>query len=202
VASVSVPSRSAIGVALAAVAGSYLAVRTGRAERFDRALERLRRPLGHRADVTLGAATDLGSIYALIGTAGVLAAAGRRRAALDVAGAGATAWALGQAAKPLADRRRPYEADELAAERLVAVPAGSSWPSGHSAVAAAVGTTVAGHARSRPAGLAAGTGLAAFVGLSRIYVGVHHPSDSVAGAGIGVLSAALWRGVRRRFVRD
>lgn len=185
-----------------AIGTSWALVRDGEAaDRFDQvAAEWLRRPLGPTADVTIGAATDLGSVFGLAGTAAVLAATGRRDAAVDVAGAGAIAWVAAQSAKPMVDRPRPYE--EAEAERLVTIPAGSSWPSGHSAVAAAIGTAAADHGR-RGARLL-GACLVLFVASSRIYVGVHHATDPLAGAGIGVLSATAWqrvRGIGRRIRR-
>lgn len=183
---------------LGAVAASYLAVRTGAGDGLDRrARDTLARPLGHRADVTIGAVTDLGSVYGLAGIAAALAATGRRRAALDTALAGGAAWAVAQGLKPSLDRPRPYQVD--AAARLVAVPAGSSWPSGHSAVAAATATSLAPHL-----GPLSRTVAAAFVGtvaVSRLYVGVHHLTDVVAGVAVGHLSARAVRGARRTLGR-
>ncbi len=173
---------------------------TQRSDRVDGLAAHLTRPLGPTADRAVGAFTDLGSVYGLAGTAAVLAATGRRRAAVDVLGAGGTAWVVAQAAKPLVERPRPYQ--DLQAARLVAEPAGSSWPSGHTAVAAAMATVVSGQARSRTAGALAGTVLTGFVGTSRVYVGVHHPTDVVAGAGVGVLSAGAWNAVRRLVTRS
>jgi membrane-associated phospholipid phosphatase len=187
------PPRRAVGAAIAAVVGSYLAVKGGRAQWFDRRADWVRRPLGTTADVGMAAATDLGSVYGVVGTAAALALFRRRDVAFDVAGAGATAWILAQAAKPLVNRQRPYELVDLpGVDRLVAIPAGSSWPSGHSAVAAATGSVIAAHSRHKTTGTAVGTALAGFVGVSRVYVGVHHASDVVAGAGLGVVSATLW----------
>jgi membrane-associated phospholipid phosphatase len=178
---------------LAAISASYVAVRTDRAHRFDDAVASvLRRPLGPTVDTLVGVGTDLGSVYGLTGIAAALALAGRREAAFDVFGAGATAWVVAQGAKPTLDRPRPYQ--EAEAERLVAPPAGSSWPSGHSAVASAIGTTVSDHGRR--GATATGVGLVGFVAASRIYVGVHHATDPVAGWGIGVISATMWQTVR------
>jgi membrane-associated phospholipid phosphatase len=185
------PTLAAIGL----IAASYAAVRSGRSERLDRqAAKALAYPLGHRVDLLVAAGTDLGSIYGIAGIAGVLAATGRRRAALDVAAVGGLAWTAAQAAKPLVGRERPYVVE--GADRLVAVPAGSSWPSGHVAVASAMATTLAEHhLPTRPARMAraAAVGVAA----SRCYVGVHHLTDVLAGWGVGVLCSALWSRLRR-----
>jgi undecaprenyl-diphosphatase len=40
-------------------------------------------------------------------------------------------------------------------------------------------------------------GLAVFVAASRVYVGVHYPSDVLGGAGMGLLLARAWRAIRR-----
>jgi membrane-associated phospholipid phosphatase len=176
------------------VAVSFVAVRSGWSERLDRrAAKALAYPLGHRVDVLVAAGTDLGSVYGIAGIASVLAAAGRRRAALDVAAAGAIAWTAAQASKPLVGRERPYIVE--GADRLVAIPAGSSWPSGHVAVASAMAAVLDDHLprRARVVARTAGLGVA----VSRCYVGVHHLTDVLAGWGVGVLSAASWRGLRR-----
>lgn len=184
--------------ALLAVAGSYLAVRSARAQRADlRAGARMSRPLGPVADRVISAGTDLGSVYAIAGLGTVLAATGRRRSALDVVGAGAVAWTLAQGMKPLVKRPRPYQADGVA--RLVVEPAGASWPSGHVAVAGAMATALSPRLSAR--GKAAAGVLAALVAYSRVYVGVHYVTDIVAGLGVGSASAALWRGARRGVAR-
>lgn len=177
----------------AAIGLSYGLVRAGRASLLDDAVAGLvRRPLGPRADRVIAAATDVGSVFGLAGTAATLAATGRREAAVDVAVSGSMAWCAAQAVKPLLDRPRPYEQGE--ADRLVAIPAGTSWPSGHAAVAAAMATSLADHG-GRAVGMV-GTGLVGFVSASRVYVGVHHATDPLAGVGIGVLCASAWRGLR------
>jgi membrane-associated phospholipid phosphatase len=193
-----VPSRGERRATLAAVglvAASYAAVRSGRSERLDRqAAKALAYPLGHRIDVVVAAGTDLGSVYGIAGIAGVLAATGRRRAAVDVAAVGALAWTAAQAAKPLVGRERPYIVE--GADRLVAVPAGSSWPSGHVAVASAMAATLAEHhLPGRPARLARAAAVG--VAVSRCYVGVHHLTDVLAGWGVGVLCSAAWSRLRR-----
>ena len=177
------------------VAASARAVADGRADAPDRRLrERLTalRTPGRDAVVRVG--TDVGSLYGVAIVAGAFAVAGRPRGAVRVAAAGATAWTVAQAAKPLLPRERPYEAD--GAERLVVEPAGTSWPSGHAAVAAALAVTLGTGRTSMVRRALDATALA--VGVSRVYAGVHHPSDVVAGLGLGTLSARLLRRVRRR----
>jgi membrane-associated phospholipid phosphatase len=185
-------------VAAAAVVASGSAVRSGRSEAVDRpvraGVERLRQGAAGEADPIVAVATDLGSVYGIAGVAAVLAATGRRRAALDVAAAGAIAWAVAQGAKPMLARERPYEADGV--ERLVAPPAGSSWPSGHAAVAAAMATAL--WPGLRTTGRLGVVKVAVLVGVSRAWVGVHHATDVIAGAGLGVLSGLAVRWARRR----
>lgn len=192
--------RSGLAVALGAIAASASVLWSKRAHDLDRDISaELAAPRGQRADVVAGALTDLGSVFAITGAAGALAVTGRREAALEVFGAGMTGWTLAQAMKPLAGRPRPYTADGT--HRLVAEPAGLSWPSGHPAVAAAVATTLSHHLP--PAGKAVGAAVSATVGYSRVYVGVHYLGDVIAGLGLGVLSGVVWGWtgpVRRRFL--
>lgn len=153
----------------------------------------IRRALPGRISDAVGIATDLGSSFAVAGAAVTLAGLGRPRRAVDVAVSGSLAWVVAQAAKPLLDRPRPYETD--GAQRLVSIPAGSSWPSGHAAVASAMAVALSEDAHRPAPQLFAG--MATFVAASRVHVGVHHPSDVVAGWGLGVLAANAWRLVRR-----
>lgn len=181
--------------AVGLVAASYLAVRLGRAELVDgpvrRSFEVRHDPV---TDLVVGASTDLGSVYALGGIGTVLAATGRRAPAFDVALAGGIAWTAAQAAKPLLARRRPYDLGDT--KRLVAEPAGTSWPSGHAALATAVAESLAPSLGRR--GRAGVRAAAVAVGLSRCYVGVHHLTDVVAGVGLGALSGRLATVIGRR----
>jgi membrane-associated phospholipid phosphatase len=75
------------------------------------------------------------------------------------------------------------------------VPAGSSWPSGHSAVAAATATSLSPH--PGPLSRLVAGGFVGTVAVSRLYVGVHHLTDVVAGVAVGHLCARAVRGGRR-----
>lgn len=96
--------------------------------------------------------------------------------------------------KHVAGRVRPSLADQ-ALSALVAVPADASFPSGHATSAfAAAGVVAALHPRLRVAALT----LAGLIGLSRVYLGVHYPSDVIAGALLGLVIAAVVVGLARR----
>lgn len=182
--------RAVAGTALAG--GSWLAVSLPLIQRGDvRVGDAVRRFSTPSLDSVVRHTTDLGSLYAVGGAATALAAAGRRDAAADVLGVGAAAWVLSQTNKRLVRRQRPYEAQGV--QRLIRPPTGSSFPSGHAACGVGVMAIAADHVRPGigPSLLHA---VGVYVAASRVYVGVHYPTDVIGGAGLGLLIAALWRG--------
>lgn len=181
------------GLGAGLLAGSWWALSNEPCQRLDVLLgERLRWPGSARLDRFVTATTDLGSVYAVVGTAATLAALGRRRAAEDTLGVGLLAWGLSQGTKTGVRRVRPYE-EAHGVRRLIAVPTGSSFPSGHATVGAAVATVLVDHARPSVARVALGL-VGAYVPLSRVFVGVHYPTDVLGGAGLGLLLGSVWRG--------
>lgn len=86
--------------------------------------------------------------------------------------------------KPIVTRVRPYVAIPVL-QRLVAAESSFSFPSGHSATSMAVGYVLL---RKLPFKLGMPIFLLAMLmGFSRVYVGVHYPSDVVVGAVIGMI---------------
>lgn len=137
--------------------------------------------------------TELGSLWASLAAAGAIAASGRRRQALDAAGAAGAMWGLGQGLKQLFGRVRPYDAELPTPLRLlIGKPQGTSWPSAHPATFLAF-VTVAGRdlELSHPARRAL-VGMAGLVAASRVYLGVHYPADVVGGLLLGRATADLW----------
>jgi undecaprenyl-diphosphatase len=95
-------------------------------------------------------------------------------------------WALADfALKPLFDRDRPFETDP-GITVIDAMPRSRSLPSGHAAMA--VAGAIAG-SRMIPYSAWAWWPLAVIVAISRVYIGVHWPSDVLAGALLGLGTA-------------
>ncbi|MEU3369938.1 phosphatase PAP2 family protein [Streptomyces sp. NPDC006660] len=153
-------------------------VATARLAGADRVLPRLSRAANH------------GGLW--FATAAVLAAAGgptARRAARRGAGALALASLTTNTVAKYATRRgRPVVDAVPLVRRLAKAPHTSSFPSGHSASAAAFAAGVALESTRYGAFVAP---VAAAVAFSRVYVGVHYPGDVLAGCVLGVGAAAV-----------
>ena len=162
-----------------------------RVERLDRRL--MRRSFGARSpalDRTLVATTRAANYSRLwLAVAGVLAVFGGRDGQ-RAAGRGLIAIAIAAAAangpaKLLVRRRRPSSRRR---PTLIRTPRSTSFPSGHTAAAAAF---VTGASTELPILAPVLIPLAGAVAYSRVHTGVHYPSDVVAGAAIGVGSGML-----------
>lgn len=147
-------------------------------------------PALDRALPALSHAADYGRLWLVIAAA--LAASGRpawRRGALrGLASLALASGAVNGLAKMAIQRSRPSLERVPLARRVRRAPVTTSFPSGHSASAAAFAGGVGLEAPELAVPLAA---LAAAVAFSRVWTGAHYPGDVIAGVGIGVSGAAL-----------
>ncbi|MFH8388796.1 phosphatase PAP2 family protein [Streptomyces sp. NPDC018036] len=156
----------------------FTRVATARVPGADPALRRL----SHAADhgrLWLGAAAGLG----LAG-----GPAGRRAALRGLGSLALASFTVNTLVKWSARRPRPLLEGVPTIRRLSRQPHTTSFPSGHSASAAAFATAVA--LESTRYGLLIAP-VAAAVAFSRVYVGVHYPGDVLAGVAVGAGAAAL-----------
>lgn len=147
---------------------------------------------GAMVDVTaLGGSTVLTIVTVMV--IGLLLIRRLPLTALLVAAATISGSTLVQAVKGHVDRARPTLVPHLIEVR------GLSFPSGHSTNSAIVYLTLAGlaaqavpHRGTRNYLLAAAILLVGAIGCSRVYLGVHWPSDVLVGWSFGTLWALVW----------
>lgn len=190
-------------------------VREGETQRFDDwALRALRTP-GDLHD-PIGPAwleeagrdvTALGGVTVLVlvtgGVLGFLLLTRRRAEALLVLVSTGGGLALGVALKRLFDRPRPELVPHLSHVYT------SSFPSGHAMMSAVVYLTLGALLAEFVAGprlkayvLALALALTGLVGVSRVYMGVHYPTDVLAGWSAGLVWALLCWGAGRWLRRE
>jgi undecaprenyl-diphosphatase len=170
--------------------------------RFDEAVEqfldRLRgSPAPDRLFYSLSALADFSLLWQLAAAARTLPERnGLRRYAVLAAGIGMESLVVNQGLKRLTKRERPAHHTEHPFP--VRDTSTTSFPSGHSSSAFFAATILTAH---HPAEGPAWFTLAGLVAVSRPYVGAHHPSDVVAGAGVGLALAGAWLALTRRLGR-
>lgn len=136
--------------------------------------------------------TQAGSIFMLGALAALYLLKGHYHIVLRLLMTGSLAYLLAGIAKSLWGRARPFEL--LDNVTLLDVIQGPGFPSGHMALATALGLTM-GHYLIKKSHWIIVVWIIG-VGLSRIYLGAHLPLDIIGGFAIGWLSYALFRHVR------
>ena len=157
---------------------------------LDRAGHRLFRTAGHtpaaeHAVRRFSALGEHAAIWLAIGAAGAILDGRRRGRWLRAAGTVGSAYVLNTGLKLAVRRRRPQVPD---LPPLAGTPTGLSFPSAHATSGFAAARAYSALIPAGPLYLLA-TGLA----LSRLYLGVHYPSDSLAGALLGTAVGQLGR---------
>jgi membrane-associated phospholipid phosphatase len=151
--------------------------------RLDTDVLRLARTAGHSPARERGVASfsrlgEHAGVWLALGLAGAGVDRARRGPWLRATRTVALTYVANTALKLIVRRRRP-QLEGLPA--LVGTPTGLSFPSAHSSTSFAAAGAFA------ELGVPAAPlyGLAATLALSRLYLGVHYPSDLVAGAALG-----------------
>jgi undecaprenyl-diphosphatase len=123
---------------------------------------------------------------------------GARRLAAAAGGSAAFALLVAQVVSHLVDRPRPFVAHAGAVHMFAAHAADSGFPSDHATAGFAIATAVL--LRNRRWG-AVVMALAVVLAIGRVAMGVHYPTDVLAGAVLGSACAlVLWLRALRRLV--
>ena len=167
----------------------------------DQAALRLLRTRGHAEPVetvvrALGLAGEYGAIWAGIGTVGASVDPPRRGQWLAAGLSGPLAIGINYAVKVAVGRRRPLIDGH---PRLAKAPSELSFPSAHATSSLAAATALGRvQPRARPYLFA----LAAAICAGRPYLGMHYPSDVLAGAALGFCIGSLVPGLGERHAEE
>jgi membrane-associated phospholipid phosphatase len=140
-------------------------------------------PARDRAVATFSRAGEHAACWLALGLGGAALDAPRARRWQRGAGVVAGAYALNTALKLVVRRARPQLAD---LPPLTATPTRLSFPSAHATTGFAAARSYAGLVPAAPLYATAGA-----LAASRMYLGVHYPSDIAAGALLGTLLGGL-----------
>jgi len=120
---------------------------------------------------------------------------GRRAGLATVFAALGTSYLVEEVIKPVAKRKRPFAGRDIVVVGIK--PEDASFPSGHTASSFAAATAVSSlYPKAGPLAFV----LATLVGISRVHLGHHFPSDvligSVIGVGTGTVATGLLKAIR------
>src|SRR5205085_8457015 len=101
---------------------------------------RLNGGAGRVADRLFFGLTEMGSLWAVAAAGCAIGAMGRPREAARAFAAAAATWVVGQAAKRVAGRPRPFVVSPESTRLMIGPPSATSWPSSHPAVLTAFTT--------------------------------------------------------------
>jgi membrane-associated phospholipid phosphatase len=144
----------------------------------------------------LGTAGEWGAVWVAIGIAGAALDSRRRARWLRAVPVAPVAVGLNFLVKSAVRRERP-RLRRLPA--LATAPSALSFPSAHATASLAAATAIG---RVQPRARLPLYGLAGAICLTRPYLGMHYPSDVLAGAFLGVALGAAWPGLRGRGTED
>ncbi|ROS57775.1 phosphatase PAP2 family protein [Frigoribacterium sp. PhB24] len=135
---------------------------------------------------------QLGAALVLLLVVAVWVVNRRAAAALTVLGIATGPWAAAELVKLVVQRDRPDPG--LLVDPLIVEPHSFSFPSGHTALATGLALALVllvWGRRWTPVVVGASALAVAVVGLSRVWVGVHYPSDTLASVVLGCSVVAL-----------
>jgi hypothetical protein len=168
----------------------------------DQAILRFFRTKAPHDPVTEGVVKGLGiigehaAVWAAIGLAGAASDPARRQRWLIAAGTGPGAVVVNYGVKLAFGRERPILEDH---PPLARAPSKLSFPSAHSTSSMAAATALG---RVEPRTRVPLYALATAICVSRPYLGMHYPSDVLAGAAFGILIGGFVPGVGERTLEE
>jgi membrane-associated phospholipid phosphatase len=157
---------------------------------LDLAVYRRVRSLAHRPELVLWVRRysrlgEHGAVWLALGAAGAATDGRRRGRWLRATGCVGSAYLVSTSIKVAIGRRRPLVED---LPHLMATPTGLSFPSSHSTSSFAAAQAFGRLVPRMPL-----LGAASAMAFSRLYLGVHYPSDVAAGVALGTVIGSLGR---------